>query len=96
MPKKSRTNALIDRSVDDENFVPTVGLVGMCAAWSEQITEGQCIAHNDRNMIQIPAEIAIAFMKLHASDQSPLGGACRQGLENLQSFRAAAKSDALL
>lgn len=79
---------LIDRSMSDENFAHTVTLVGMCAAWAEGLRDGDTIGSNDGNMAAIPVEIALAFMKEHAKEDTELGTACRKSFEFLELMRA--------
>lgn len=87
MSKKPRTLPLIERRLVDDNFAHTVALMGMCAAWAEQVTENQRVSFNDRNLIHLPVEIALAFMREHLSDQSKLGEACRSAFQHLGEFR---------
>lgn len=86
-PKTGRP--LIERSVEDDNFAHVLHLVGMCAAWSEAVREGHRVDFNDVNMIHIPTEVALAFMKECAKDQGKLGEASRSALEYLKASREA-------
>lgn len=79
---------LIERSIADVNFSHTVGLVGVCIAGVEAMQEGHELSHDDINMIHIPMEIALAFIRHHALEETPLGDAARSSLHMLEAFRS--------
>lgn len=87
MARKRLTNPLIDRAITDENFSHVILLAPYTVIFAEEMAEGQKIQHNDRNMVQIPVELLVAFIKDKARDQSAIGQACRDALEMLQTLR---------
>lgn len=87
--RRPEPQRLLDRQCSDENFAHTIGLLGWCSAFAETIRENQRVTFNDTSMIQIPCEIALAFCRLHQSDQSPLGVACKKALGDFTAARAA-------
>ena len=86
---------MIDRTVEDGNFAHTVSLLGFVGAWAESLPDDHQLGWNDVNMIHLGVEVALAFMKVHADEQSPLGLACRQALDNLALARSMAAERAL-
>lgn len=93
--RQAKTQRLIDRTLQDPNFLHVVELVGTAAGWAESLETGHRIGHNDRNMVQIPVEVAMAFIRHHEHDGGDLGAACRKALSMLAQWRgiSAAKPD---
>jgi hypothetical protein len=92
-PGRNPFGVLRERHVTDENFDHCLNLLGICAAWCEGIKEGQKLDFNDRNMVQIPVEIALAFVRERATEDSDLGRACLASLKQFARLRDLFASD---
>lgn len=88
-PRIDRRKPLIEREISNPNFHHCITLMGAVAPWAGEVTEGQRLSFNDINMVHIPVEIALAFIKAHAADDSPLGEACRTALATRKAFQEA-------
>lgn len=74
---KSRKRAtLIARSLADDNFIHVVRMFPVLRVWAEGVQEGMEVDFNARNMVHLPVEIAEAFVRAHAADDTDLGRAC--------------------
>jgi hypothetical protein len=56
---------MITRNVEDENFAHCVKLTIMCAEFIKGLKPGHKLDQNDLNMVSIPCEVALAFIKKH-------------------------------
>ena len=79
---------LRDRDMQDANFAHTVKLCGACLGWAETVEIDHPLDWNDLNMIKIPAEILLAFLKREAARSDATGDAAREALALFQAFRA--------
>lgn len=91
-PRPDRRRPLIEREITDANFHHCITLMGAVAPWAGEVTEGQRLSSDDLNMVHIPVEIALAFIKNHVDDQTPLGEACRTALATRKAFQEARAS----
>ena len=71
-PKPQRV-PLHPRAVSDKNFAHVLRMFPLMRMWAEAINEGQRIDFNDRNMVQMPVEIAEAFIRHYAALDDNLG-----------------------
>lgn len=78
----------IDRSITDDNFCHCVRLMGAMITWAHAVQVGDTIDYDGLNMIAHPAEVAMAFIKDRADEETPLGQACRDALKLQADFAA--------
>lgn len=85
---------LIERELDDANFHHCITLMGAIAPWAGEVTEGQELSRDDLNMVHLPVEIALAFIKACANvnEETPLREACRKALATRKAFQEARAS----
>lgn len=80
---------LIARHTSDDNFAHCLTLLGPSAAWAETLEVGNALTRNDIVMVQIPVEVALAFMRDHVSAPGPIGDAVRSAFGLIDVVRKA-------
>ena len=80
-----------DRSVDDDNFLHCLKLVASCVTWAKTLPINHNVQWNDLNMIHLPAEMLLAFVRLHARETDELGVACKAALDDLAVWQSVGK-----
>lgn len=75
--RKSQPVELIGRRLDDPNFAHVLRMFPLLRSWATNCI-GTRIDFNARNMVQLPVEVAEAFIRERACDATELGCVCRE------------------
>ena len=79
------TAALLPRSVADANFIHVVRMFPLMRMWAQALMVGAVIEFNDRNMVQMPVEIAEALIRERAGAGDDLAAGCREVIAAIDS-----------